>query len=299
MQVLPPNNPMRVPAIFSRRTFAAGFIATTASLALYANDLERHEIDITQRTFYLPNLPPAFDGFRIVQFSDIHLEEFTEDFFLRRVIGHVNALAADVVVVTGDYVSRGPMSIEVSLAAAGRCAQLLGTLTCKERFGILGNHDAIVGSRIIRAHLEANGLPVLVNANVRIEREGQHIFLAGIDDYSFGVPNLSLAVPENPDAPVILLAHEPDYMNRVVAHDRGKNVDLVLSGHTHGGQVRIPGVRPLFLPPLGKIYPEGHYRVGNTQLYVNRGIGTVGVPFRFNCPPEVTVLTLRPTVGTV
>jgi predicted MPP superfamily phosphohydrolase len=299
MRGVPTNNPTRKPVLFSRRTFAAGFVATTASLALYSNDLERHEIDITQRTFYLSNLPPAFDGFRIVQISDIHLEEFTEDFFLRRVIEHVNSLAAEVVVVTGDFVSRGPMSIEVSWAAAGRCAQLLGTLTCKERFGILGNHDAIVGSKIVRGHMEENGLPILVNANVKIEREGQHIFLGGIDDYSFGVPNLSEAVPENPDAPVILLAHEPDFLNKVVAHDRGKNVDLVLSGHTHGGQVRIPGIRPLFLPPLGKIYTEGHYRVGSTQLYVNRGIGTVGVPFRFNCRPEVTVITLRPAVAKV
>jgi uncharacterized protein len=152
----------------------------------------------------------------------------------------------------------------------------------------------VVGSRIIRDHLENNGLPLLVNEFVRIERGGAHIHLCGLDDYSFGYPNPALGIPEKPDAPVILMVHEPDYVVHLAAHRRGPLVDLVLSGHTHGGQVRIPGFRPLALPPLGKLFPEGHYLLGDMQLYVNRGIGTVGVPFRFNCPPEITVATLKP-----
>ena len=288
-----PQSRLRSPAIFSRRTFAAGFVAVTGGLALYSNEVGRHEIDVTERTFYIANLPPAFEGFRILQFSDIHLEEFMEDFFLRRVVERVNALNADLVLVTGDFISRGPMPVDLSFAAAGRCAALLSKLTCKERFGILGNHDAMVGPKLIRNHMETNGLPLLVNEWVKIERAGQHIILGGIDDFSHGRPNLAQAVPDNPDAPVILMAHEPDYFNKVLAHERGQFVSLMLSGHTHGGQVRIPGMRPLFLPPLGKLYVEGHFQSGGTQLYVNRGIGTVGAPFRFNCPPEITVATLR------
>jgi predicted MPP superfamily phosphohydrolase len=141
--------------------------------------------------------------------------------------------------------------------------------------------------------MENNGLPLLVNESVRIERGGAYIVLAGLDDVSEGRPDLTRAVPENPDAPVILMVHEPDYANNIVTHERGPLVDFIVCGHTHGGQVRVPGLRPLALPPLGRLYPEGHYFLGGTQLYVNRGIGTVGVPFRWNCPPEITVATLR------
>jgi len=293
MRAFPTQILDRVPAILSRRKFMAGFVASTASLTLYANEIGRHEIQITYPTFYIRNLPPAFEGFRIVQFSDIHLEQYTEEFFVREVIARVNALNADLLLVTGDFVSRGPLSLEMSYAAASRCADLLRGLTCPLRYGILGNHDKAVGGRIIRDHMENNGLPILVNEFVKVERNGQHIILSGLDDYSFGHPNLSLGVPEKPDAPVILMVHEPDFAVNIAAHRRGPLVDLVLSGHTHGGQIRVPGIRPLALPPLGRLFPEGHFQIGRLQLYVNRGIGTVGVPFRFNCPPEITVATLR------
>jgi predicted MPP superfamily phosphohydrolase len=280
----------------TRRNFIAGALAAPGLVALYSNEVSRHEIDIAHRTFFLRNLPPAFDGFRIVQFSDIHLEQYTEDFFLRDVVARVNALAPDLLLITGDFISRGPMAVDLSYSGAARCAEILSTLTCPQRFGILGNHDAIVGSRIIRDHMENNGLPLLVNQHVRIERSGQHIFLAGLDDVSFGNPNLSLAVPEKPDAPVILMVHEPDFALHILEHRRAPLIDLILSGHTHGGQVRIPGLRPMALPPFGKIFPEGRYVLDNMQLYVNRGIGTVGVPFRLNCPPEITVATLKPVI---
>ena len=286
----PPQSAAR---LLTRRNFLVASVVSSIGVALYSNDISRHELQITRPTFFIKRLPPAFDGFRIAQISDIHLEEYTEDYFLRRVIDHVNALQPDMVLVTGDFVSRGPLSPNASLAAAGRCAELLARINCPTRYGILGNHDAAVGSRVIRSHMENNGLPILVNQNVRIERNGQHIFLAGVDDISGGAPNLDLAIPSGPDAPVILMAHEPDYAQSVVSHPRGRNVDFILSGHTHGGQIRIPGLRPLALPPLGKFFPEGHFLVGNSQLYVNRGIGTVGIPFRLNCTPEITLATLR------
>ncbi len=294
MRAFPPYAPLRKPVLLTRRNFITGAVTSTAALALYSNEIGRHELEITTPTFYVRNLPPAFDGFRIVQFSDIHLEQYTEQFFVEQVITRVNALAPDLLLITGDFVSRGPMAVEISYAAASRCAELLSHLTCPQRYGILGNHDANVGSRIIRDHMENNGLPMLVNEYVRIERDGQHIILSGLDDYSNGEPNLAVAVPEKPDAPVILMVHEPDYALNIANHRRGPLVDLVLSGHTHGGQIRVPGFRPLALPPFGKFFPEGHFNLGRLQLYVNRGIGTVGVPFRLNCPPEITVATLRP-----
>ena len=292
-----PLEAQRIPASLTRRAFGAGLVAC-AGVALYSNEVSRHQFEITQRTFYLNRLPNAFDGFRIVQISDLHLEEYTEDFFLRQVIEQVNALNADMVLVTGDFVSRGPLGYEVAYAAAGRCAQMLTGLTCKQRYGVLGNHDQAVGPALITAHMEENGLPILNNRYVRIERHGEYFFLAGTTSASSGgFPNLFEAIPPSPDAPLILMAHEPDFFDSVLTHPRGKFVDLMLSGHTHGGQVRLPFMRPLLLPPLGRIYVEGHFQTQNTQLYVNRGVGTVGVPFRLNCPPEISVQTLRPAQG--
>ncbi len=284
------------PRTLTRRTFIAGSLTAASALALYSNEFARHNLEIAERTFFIRNLPPAFDSFRIVQFSDIHLEQYTEDFFLKEVIARVNALKADLVLVTGDFVSRGPLSVDYSLASAARCGELLSTLTCPQRFGILGNHDVVVGARVVRDHMEDNGLPLLVNQYTRIEHNGQHIFLGGLDDFSGGSPDLTQGMPASPDAPVIVMVHEPDYAINIVNHRRGELVDLVLSGHTHGGQVRIPGLRPLALPPWGKIFPEGHYLLDGLQLYVNRGIGTVGIPLRLNCPPEITVATLKPAV---
>ncbi len=297
MPTVAPLSQTRTSALLSRRNFLAGSLASAAAVALYSNQWARHEVQLIERTFFLPGLPPAFNGFRFVHISDIHLEEYTEDFFLRRILSQVNALKPDLVLVTGDFASRGPMEIEVSFAASARCAEILSGLTCPLRFGVLGNHDAIIGSRIVRDHMETNGLPLLVNQYVRIDHGNAHIFLSGVDDISIGHPDLNLAIPPNPDAPVLLMAHEPDYATAVASHPRGHTVNLILSGHTHGGQIRIPGLRPLALPPLGKLYPHGFYRVGTSQLYVNRGIGTVGVPFRLNCPPEITLGTLRPFVA--
>jgi predicted MPP superfamily phosphohydrolase len=282
------------PRHFTRRTLLAGAAALAVTPLLWANEVGRHELEVTQRSFFLRRLPPAFHGFRIVQFSDIHLEQFTEEFFLRHVVDTANSLQADLMLVTGDFISRGPLPASVALATAGRCAQILAGLTCPERYGVLGNHDANINPRVIRNHMEANGLPLLVNQHVRIERQGQHIFLGGLDDIAWGQPNVSESVPAAPDAPVILMCHEPDFADDIATHQRGPLVDLILSGHTHGGQVRLPGLPPVGLPLLGRIYVQGHFLVGSSQLYVNRGIGTVGLPFRLNCKPEITVLTLRP-----
>ena len=280
--------------LITRRRFVVASAFAAASVAFYSNDVARHEIDVTHPTFFIRNLPPAFNGFRIAQISDLHLEEYTEDYFLRRVIDHVNDLAADLVLVTGDFISRGPLSPAISFQAAGRCGELLSRLNCPLRYGILGNHDAAVGSQAVRFHMEENGLPILINQAMRIERGGDHIFLAGLDDTEFGQPDLDVALPTSTDAPAILLVHEPDYVDQILVHPRFKDVDLILAGHTHGGQIRLPLLGAIALPLSGKNYPEGHFQLGTTQLYVNRGIGTVGVPFRLNCPPEITLATLRP-----
>ncbi len=278
---------------FTRRTFLLGAGTTAAGLALYSGEIGRHEIDIVQRPISIANLPAPLSGYRIVQLSDIHLDEYTEPFFLEHIIHKVNALAPDLVLLTGDFVTHGSLTFVAGRHAIHRCAEILTALT-PPRYACLGNHDVAYDAPAVMDALSVTGTPVLVNQFVPIDRNGAHFWLCGVDDPGTSHPDLDLSIPVKPDAPVILMAHEPDYADTVIAHPRGPFVDLMLSGHSHGGQIRLPFLGPLVLPPLGEKYPEGHYRFKQMQLYVNRGIGTVGLPFRLNCPPEITVITLNP-----
>lgn len=282
-------------AHFSRRKLLAGGALSFAALGLYSAEIERHFIEVVDQTFHIPGLPEAFHGFRIVQLSDIHLEWFTEDFFLREAVRKINALKPDLVLTTGDYISNNPSGPDNrAYAAMPHCGAILRTLDCPLRYASLGNHDVEVDAAAVTSMLTTYGMNPLVNRYVAIERGNQHIWLAGLDDASFGNPDLDAAVPEKPDAPVILMCHEPDFMDVISHHPRAPHIDLVLSGHSHGGQIRLPLFGALELPPLGTKYSMGRYQFGKSQLYVNRGLGTVGVPLRFNCPPEITHITLQP-----
>jgi predicted MPP superfamily phosphohydrolase len=203
-------------------------------------------------------------------------------------------LSPDLVLVTGDFVTRGSLTFVASRHAAHRSAEILTTLKAPQTYTILGNHDVAVSASLVIDALKSKNIPILVNQYVPIERKGSRIWLCGTDDAGTSHPDLDLSIPQKPDGPVILMVHEPDYADTVIEHPRGKLVDLMLSGHSHGGQVRIPFYGPLILPPMGQKYVMGHFRFGNMQLYVNRGIGSVGLPFRFNCMPEITVHTLQP-----
>jgi len=286
------GSPPQTKSHITRRAFLIG-AGAAAGMTLYAGEIARHELEVTHRDIAIANLPSSFAGLRIVQISDLHLDEFTEPFFLERVIQRVNQLAADVVLLTGDFVTLGDFTFLDIPGSAYRCAEIVSAITSPLRYAILGNHDVGVGSSLVTGALRAKGIPVLVNQFVPLERGSDRIWLCGVDDPATSRPNLDLAIPSHPDAPVILMAHEPDYADRVLLHPKGKLVDLMLSGHTHGGQVRLPFGKPLVLPPFGKIYPEGLFHLNKMQLYVNRGIGTVGVPFRLNCPPEITVIKLK------
>jgi predicted MPP superfamily phosphohydrolase len=225
------------------------------------------------------------------------MEEFTEPFFVREAVQRINQLKPDAVVLTGDFVSRELGSRQYAEATAWRCAGILAELECPARFAILGNHDYLVGDELVGTALAENGVTVLRNSHVPLERGRGRFWLAGVDDPVMGKPNPELAIPEVirnlPDEPVILLCHAPDFVNQIRTRPEGRSVNMMLSGHTHGGQVRIPFVPPMHLPPLGRQYLAGWYQLDSLQLYVNRGLGTVGLPFRLNCAPEVSCFTLR------
>ena len=279
--------------MLTRRKFLLGSAAAAGGLAIYSSGHARHEISVETQDMALANLPDAFRGYRIAQISDIHFDEYTEGWFVRRVVGEVNRLAPDLVLLTGDYISNTPKGQNFAAGAMLRCAAELRRLTCPLRYASMGNHDSFLGPPLIRAGLASASIPMLFNQHVAIERNGQRIWLAGLADTISNVPNLHLAIPSNPDGPVILMCHEPDYADNVLEQGFGGRVDVMLSGHSHGGQVRLPVIGALKVPDGGRKYVQGLFRLGQMQLYVNRGIGTVGLPFRLNCPPEITVFTLR------
>lgn len=244
----------------------------------------------------LARWPSALDGFTIAQLSDFHYDPYLSIIAIRKAVDIVNQLNADLVVLTGDFVTVPVLADYLhnrswAVRAAEPCALLLAGL--RSRLGsvaVLGNHDADAGAEPITATLESHGIPVLCNRSLPIERAGARFWLTGLDDVMDGNPDPDLALQKVPkEEPVVLMVHEPDFVKRVVRYP----VDLQLSGHSHGGQVWLPGLGAPWLPPLARRYPRGLYRVGNTTLYTNIGLGTIRIPVRWNCPPEVTLFILR------
>jgi len=271
--------------------FAAG------GLALYAGEFERHWLEVVHRQIYISGLPAAFDGLTVAQMSDIHLNEFTEPSLVREAVDQINRARPDLVLITGDYVSAEVLPRHLTIEAAWECGSLLSRIDCPHRYAIFGNHDIWAGEEHVGDALRSNGIPVLKNSHLPIEREGSRIWLAGLDDPLYGRPDPDQAVPSSirniPNEPVILMCHAPDYVDELRSHPASQAISFVLSGHTHGGQIRLPFIGALHLPPGGQKYVEGLFRVDNMQLYVNRGIGSVGVPFRFDCRPEISIFDLR------
>jgi len=281
-------------SLVTRRTFMGLAGATAAGLALYSSEFCRHDLVIERRTVYLKGLAEAFSGLRIVQISDIHFAEFTEPFLVRHAVNEINRLKPDIVLLTGDFISMAPVAKAATEKYIPVIAELLSHIQCPQRWGILGNHDWMVNGDMIVEAMSAVNIPILRNANLPFERDGARFWIAGVMDALSWEWDLDKTLPAHAHKdgePVVLMAHEPDILPAVA---RRNQVDLMLSGHTHGGQVRLPFLPPMLLPPLGKRFVEGHFQMGGTQLYVNRGIGTVELPFRLNCPPELTELTLQP-----
>jgi predicted MPP superfamily phosphohydrolase len=247
-------------------------------------------------TLSLKRLPEQWNGLRIAQLSDFHYDNYFSAIPLRKAVEIVNGLQPDLVVLTGDFVTAPAFSEnkENKRKAAGTiepCVQVLAKLRSRlGLFACLGNHDVATDPLRVLDTLQAKNIPVLRNRSILLEREGARLWVAGVDDVIEGIANLDSTlhgIPEN-DA-VVLLAHEPDFATHVAKFP----VDVQLSGHTHGGQVRIPFLGAPVLPQLGVKFPMGFYQVGRLALYTNVGIGTVRLPVRLFCPPEITLFTLK------
>jgi predicted MPP superfamily phosphohydrolase len=266
-----------------RRRTVVGFTSTIAEMAQHAFR-ESRAVEITRLPIEIANLPSAFEGLTIAQLSDVHHSSFMSAERISEIVDAVNALGADMIVLTGDYVSYSPYYIAGAAEVLGRLTASLGV------FAVLGNHDFWNNADEVTHAFEREGIAVLRNAHTRVELRSESIVLAGIDDLSVRAADLDRALRgSDPRTVRLLLSHNPGIVRRAAV----RAIDLVLSGHTHGGQVHVPIIGAPSVYGYPKEYVSGLASLGETQIYVNRGLGTVIVPFRVGSVPEVTVFTLE------
>lgn len=258
-------------------------LATNLAHVARAALAEPFKLTVERQAIALKRLPIELDRLRIVQLSDIHHSPFTGSEQIERAIQIVNSLEPDIIALTGDYISH-----DASYAAP--CAEMLGRLRAKHGvFAVLGNHDHWTDASLVTDLFRAEGMHVLVNQGMRFELRGASFWLAGVDDTMVGLEDLPLSLAgSRADEMKLLLAHNPIILRRAAR----AGVDLVLSGHTHGGQVTWRSEKNASGRPRRRIL-RGLGRRGNTQIYVTRGLGTVVLPVRYGCPPEVSLLELR------
>jgi uncharacterized protein len=279
---------------FLKRTFGTALSVFGASYGgyFYAHEIEPRLLKVTNYTISHSDIPSAFNGFKIVQFSDTHLGFQYDMKQFKKTLTQISKLNPDVIFFTGDLMdapNQFPYTEEI--------IPLLKNLEAPfGKFAIYGNHDhGGYGSNIYKNIMKQANFHLLLNESAKVElMDGSNIHILGIDDAMLGKPNFETTIQNIPnDAYKILLSHAPDLADTAVEFD----IQLQISGHSHGGQIQIPFYGALITPPYAKKYREGFYEVRSNQstlsLYVNRGIGTTRLPFRFLSVPEVTLFTLQ------
>ncbi|WP_188454557.1 metallophosphoesterase [Virgibacillus oceani] len=258
----------------------------------YARDIEPNMLNINKETIESAKIPNAFNDFKIVQFSDTHIGfHYTID-QLNDLVTKINNYNPDIIVFTGDLVDE-PNTYHWN----NKLIKVLRQLNAKYgKYWIYGNHDhGGYGTNIVRDVMKQSEFTLLQNNNTIISRGNEHINLAGIDDVMLGKPDLKQALnAASPKLFTILLAHEPDFADWAVKFP----IDIQLSGHSHGGQVRFPFIGHLYTPAYAEKYVQGKHTFndGKFTLYVSRGIGTTRLPYRFLCKPEIHVFTLKSSI---
>jgi predicted MPP superfamily phosphohydrolase len=279
---------------WTRRRFLqwmGALAAGSGATAAYTRLLEPRWLDVERVTLQVPGLPERLAGTTLAQISDIHLSEYFSPERLLQTVQLVNRLAPRWVMLTGDYVGRDPEAARGLVEPLRRLAV--------PAFAVLGNHDLWTQPSLIQRYLDETSVSLLRNEAVEL---APGLWLAGLDDVWSGRPDLARALARVPSGAVtFLMVHEPDFFDQVVR--REAPVAVQFSGHSHGGQVRLPRLRrdglglelyaPI-LPRYGRRYPMGLQRVGERQVYTSRGVGVWPLPYRFNCRPEVSLFTLQP-----
>ena len=256
-------------------------VGNLSKVAKYAID-EANSLSLERIAININRLPKKLDGFKIVHLSDIHHSPFTGLEHIARAVKIANRLRPDMFILTGDYVSHDAKYIAPVAKVLGELTAEFGTYAC------LGNHDHWTDPDLVTARFREQGINVLINEGFRFEARGASFWLAGVDDHMVGKTDLPTALRGSfPDEMKLLLAHNPVIFRQAVR----LGVDLTLSGHTHGGQVKVrdPEKRLLKRRKL----TNGLHGRKNSQIYITRGIGTVVLPIRYRCPPEISLLELR------
>lgn len=262
---------------FPLRNLTGSFSKMTRSALKEANTLVIEKIQI-----YLKRLPKKLDGFRLVHLSDMHHSPFTNLEHIENAVNAANRLKPNMFVLTGDYVSHESKYIEPVAESLGRLESEFGTYAC------LGNHDHWTDAEYVTREMKKRKINVLINEGFRFTANGVSFWLCGVDDHMAGKTDLKAALRGSfADEMKMLLAHNPVVVIRAARLD----IDLMFSGHTHGGQVRIIDKEKKLLPH--RRLSNGLYRRKNTQIYITRGIGTVVLPVRYQCPPEISLIELR------
>lgn len=273
----------------TRREFLKGAGAAAlvgaAGVSAYGGLVEAWDYEVTETVVPVRGLPERFEGFRIAQVSDVHHGRLVSIEEVRRVVGLANAARPDMVALTGDYTTSLRRYVEP-------CAEALGELRAPEGvWAVLGNHDHNTDGTLTRQALGRRGIEVLTNANTQLRRGADVLQLAGVDDWGWGYADFARALRGvDVSRPSVLLAHEPMALDE----PETRGLSLILSGHTHGGQVSLPFVGAPAAYVLKHLkYVRGMYESAGTRLYVSRGTGVIGVPLRVGARPEVAVLRLQ------
>lgn len=257
----------------------APLLVSTGGSYGYGSVIERHRISVERHEVKLGLGQRGPQRLRVVSLSDFHFDPLYEEDFLATVVQRTNELNPDLVLLTGDYITDSARRID-------DFAQVMGGLKPKFGvFGCLGNHDMWHMTTHMIAPFGKNGIGLLVNQHTRVPCAGGDVVIAGLHSAWGGTPDWAVAARGMlADDRPLLLMHEPD---TALTFCRDRRIALQLSGHTHGGQIRMPGIGALRLPSWGKVYQAGFYDVNGLPLYVSRGVGTIGVHVRFLCPPEI------------
>lgn len=276
---------------FIRNTFVsmATLIGMSGLSYYYAREIEPEMLRINNETIAANHIPHSFNDFKIIQFSDTHVGfHYTEE-QLTDLVSKINKLKPDLIVFTGDLID-APHEYKKTK----QISEILYNLQAEYgKYWIYGNHDhGGYGTQLVHDIMEDAHFHLLQNSHIPIQRGQDEIILAGIDDVILGTPDLPATLKNvNEELFTILLAHEPDFADTTVNFP----VDVQLSGHSHGGQVRLPFIGHLYTPTYAEKYIQGKYRFNQDKLllYVNKGIGTTRLPFRFFCQPEIHSYTLK------
>ena len=273
--------------IVTRRNFLRLMAAGTAAAFADALLIEPGWLTVTRCDVPCRRLPAGLDGLRIGLLGDLHFEPDRDDALIEAAIARVNAEKLDLILLAGDYVTS-------SSSVLAPLARILEKARASHGvFAVMGNHDGWhAGRASTRRIFEKSGISFLINQNSHLQIGGEKLAIAGTDFVWLGKPDPQVTLKGIArHTPVLALMHEPDYFDDMTAR---RDIMLQVSGHTHGGQCRVPvtGYAPAKVK-YGEKYIYGHHAIGNSNLFVTRGIGTSGLRVRFACPPELAILTLR------